>query len=187
MYKSDKNVITTSIAREHSTIYHGDYATSLLVYLMEPLQIFYRNEQMKTPFDIVWDLKGLSKEKFYDGVFIIDHLASYAMTYLEKLIAKKEKTGDDIKVREGFLIKDGNLLNKVKEVGKKTVTLLNHIGHFVDITENPDFKNINSWEQSLCGMLGHFPTCYSHLLMLIFCTRSPFAVFTAMVTAVVMS
>jgi len=120
----------------HWAIYHGDYATSLLVYLMEPLQIFYRNEQMKTPFDIVWDLKDLSKEKFYDGLYIIEHLSTFVMNWLDIYISKKGE--NKLSFENDFIVKGKNLMKNMKVAGRQTANLFNNLGQVVGITDNPD-------------------------------------------------
>jgi len=98
---------------------------------MEPLQIFYRNEQSKTPFDIVWDLKDLSKLKFYDGLYIIDHLATHVMTWIDKLIERKAQK--NLSLISNFVVKGRNILKKVKAIGEETLHLFENVGHVVGI------------------------------------------------------
>jgi ankyrin repeat protein len=76
----------------HWAIYYGDYASAMLAYLMEPLQVFYRNDQKKLPFDIVWNfVVSREKEKFRDGLWIIDNLLPSVKKYLESLLAKSQE------------------------------------------------------------------------------------------------
>jgi len=112
---------------------------------MEPLQIFYRNEQAKAPFDIVWDLKDLSKEKFYDGLYIIDHLATYVMTWLDKLTEKKKKRG--ISAENAFIVKGRVLLKKVRSIGKETASLFDNIGQVIGVVDTVDPNTIQHDDQ----------------------------------------
>jgi ankyrin repeat protein len=119
----------------HWAIYYGDYASAMLVYLMEPLQVFYRNDQKKLPFDIVWNfVVSREKEKFRDGLWIIDNLLPSVKKYLESLLAKsQEKHRGDIGARinvakDWFESKGGAFISGGKN-------FMNTVGMVVGVTE----------------------------------------------------
>lgn len=119
----------------HWAIYYGDYASALLVYLMEPLQVFYRNDQKKLPFDVVWNfIVSREKSKFRDGLWIIEHLLPSVKKYLETLLAKSEEKhpgdiGATINIaKDWFESKGGAFISGGKN-------FMNTVGMVVGVTE----------------------------------------------------
>jgi hypothetical protein len=119
----------------HWAIYYGDFASAMLVYLMEPLQVFYRNDQKKLPFDIVWNfVVSREKEKFNDGLWIIDNLLPSVKKYLESLLAKSQEkhqgdVGATINIaKDWFESKGGAFISGGKN-------FMNNVGMVVGVTE----------------------------------------------------
>jgi hypothetical protein len=115
----------------HWCIYHGDFASSLLVFLLDPYQVFYKNEQDQVPFDVI---HGYIVNRHYrrtqDGLWIIEHLLLLMRDWLRKYSLElndlKDKTKSNIqKLRVGFSeTKDGKILKDPAEIAQYNIDQL---------------------------------------------------------------
>ena len=107
----------------HWCIYHGDFASSLLVFLLDPYQVFYRNQQTQIPFDVIY---GYISNKHYrrtqDGLWIIEHLLLLMRDWLRKYCMALNDIKDKTKSNLGRLrvefsgTKDGKILMEAGEI-----------------------------------------------------------------------
>lgn len=104
---------------------------------MEPLQIFYRNEQMKTPFDIVWDLRLLSHNRFFDGLYIIEHLSSFVVKWLVKYVNQHKKSTQNGKMKKMFTVQGNNIVDAGQDFLEEGKNLIFTIGQVIGISEKP--------------------------------------------------
>ena len=134
---------------QHWTIYYGDYASSFLVYLMEPLQVFYQNDKKQTPFDLVFNFVIFkNRPALYDGLWIIDNLMYLVQRWLNEFTKKVEKENRNIKeiFSKNIIKKSEQVIDQGKDITKNIGLALGIIEYDMqdqhDDCDNPFLKEI---------------------------------------------